>query len=178
MRTSIGGISLFQIVILFVLLFTGIMCLTINHSKAFGVKDEIITIIQNEGLANANYELTDDTSEKIGEYLGEAGYRITGRCPSDEWIGYDRDGNKTGINNAAFCVKANSVTSAFYGDAKDKCKEITKDPTKCVVASGGDYPSMVYYDIVLFYQLQIPVINNIINFRVYGSTKVLINGSI
>lgn len=174
MRTSIGGISLFQIVVLFVLLFTGIMCLTINHSKAFGVKDEIITIIQNEGLATSNYELTDSTSEKIAEYLGEAGYRITGKCPSDKWTAYDRDGKKTSISNAAYCIKANSVADAFYGDANDKCAG--KD--KCVVSSGNDYPSMVYYDVVLFYQLEIPVINNITNFKVYGSTKILINGSI
>lgn len=176
MRTSIGGISLFQLVILFVLLFTGIMCLTINHSKAFGVKDEIITIIQNEGLASGNkdFVLSESTTQKISDYLGEAGYRITGKCPSDEWTAYDRDGKTTSINDAAFCVKANSVAEAFYGDALDKCKN--KD--NCVVASTNDYPSMVYYDVILFYQLEIPVINNITNFKVYGSTKVLINGSI
>ena len=54
MREAIGGISIFQIVILFILLFTGVMCLTINHSKAFGVKDEIITIIENEPLGSNN----------------------------------------------------------------------------------------------------------------------------
>ena len=41
MKESIGGTALFQITIVFLLLFTGVMCITINHSKAFAVKDEI-----------------------------------------------------------------------------------------------------------------------------------------
>ena len=62
MKEAIGGVSLFQIVILFLLLFTGVMCLTINHSKAFGVKDEIINIIETDVLASygtvTSYEVT------------------------------------------------------------------------------------------------------------------------
>ena len=46
MREAIGGTWLFQIVIVFILLFTGFMCLTINRSKAFNVKDQIIQTIQ------------------------------------------------------------------------------------------------------------------------------------
>ena len=146
------------------------MCLTINHSKAFGVKDEIITIIQNEKIAayssNASYKLSNDTSKRIAEHLNEAGYRITGECPNNDWIGYDRNGNEV-TKNAAYCIKINNVSKAFYSDLESKCKN-----DKCVV-SLDDYPSMVYYDIVLFYQLDIPVLNNIMNFKIYGSTKVL-----
>ena len=69
MKEAIGGVSLFQIVIVFLLLFTGVMCLTINHSKAFGVKDEIINIIQEEKLASygttSDYALTSDTIDDI-----------------------------------------------------------------------------------------------------------------
>lgn len=169
MKEAIGGVSLFQIVVLFVLLFTGIMCLTINHSKAFAVKDEIITIIQNEGLTNAgtDYELGTNTIKKIADYLSEAGYRITGDCPSG-YTTYNRDGSIASNGEGAFCIKSNNVvTDAFKKDALSKC-------TDCVVAE-GDYPTMVYYDVVLFYQLEIPVINNLTNFKVYGSTKVLFN---
>ena len=42
MKEAIGGVSIFQIAVLFLLIFTGVMCLTINHSKAFGVKEEKI----------------------------------------------------------------------------------------------------------------------------------------
>ena len=46
MKESVSVTTIFQIVILFILLFTAIMCLTINNSNAFGVKDEIINIVK------------------------------------------------------------------------------------------------------------------------------------
>ena len=168
MKEAFGGISLFQIVILFILLFTGIMCLTINHAKAFGVKDEIITIIQNENLASnvsVDYELSSNTINSIVLELSSAGYRLTGECPND-WIGYTRDGI-IDQNNASFCIKANNVTESFYNDIDKKCRGDICYPTY------SGYPKMVYYDVMLFYQLDIPIINNIMQFEVIGSTKVL-----
>ncbi|MBQ8902226.1 MAG: hypothetical protein IJY87_04060 [Bacilli bacterium] len=170
MKEALGGISLFQIVVLFILLFTGIMCMTINHAKAFGVKDEIVTIIQNSEIAaygsGSNYELDATTSKQISDHLRDAGYRITGTCPSSEWIGYDREGKKV-AKDAAYCIKINDVSSAFHADLNDKCKN-----DKCVVTN-DDFPSMVYYDVVVFYQLDIPVFKQIMNFKIYSSTKVL-----
>ena len=92
MKEAIGGISLFQIVIVFLLLFTAIMCLTINHSKAFAVKDEIINIIETHSFSSSgrNYELSQNIIDEIVEKLNESGYRITGNCPSGSWIGYNR----------------------------------------------------------------------------------------
>ena len=115
MREAIGGISIFQIVIFFILLFTGVMCLTINHSKAFGVKDEIITIIENEPLGStstSSFGLSESTMDKIAEHLKDAGYRITGNCPNG-YQGYNREGNPTN-NDASFCIKANKVEDKFY----------------------------------------------------------------
>lgn len=170
MKEALGGISIFQIVILFILLFTGIMCLTINQSKAYGVKDEIINIIQNVDIAKyseyASYKLNSDTTSKIAEHLQNAGYRTTGDCPSSEWIGYDRNGTEV-KKDAAYCIKVNNVSDAYHSDIKDKCAGGKCKPTS------DDYPSMVYYDIVLFYQLDIPILKQIMNFKVYGSTKVL-----
>lgn len=170
MKEALGGISIFQIVIVFVLLFTGIMCLTINHSKAFGVKDEIITIIQNQtlgqGINASNGELNQNVSKKISDHLKDAGYRITGNCPSSDWVGYDRNGNKV-TNNAAYCLKANDVSDAYQNDLKEKCKN-----NKCTI-TGNAYPKMIYYDVIVFYELDIPVLNGITNFEIRGSTKIM-----
>ena len=170
MKEAIGGISIFQIVIIFVLVFTGVMCLTINHSKAFGVKDEILTILETEKIsstATSNYKLNNATVSKIVGELQDAGYRVTGKkCPDSTWIGYNRNGNIT-TNEVAFCVKANDVAKAYQKDLKDKCKN-----NKCQITS-GDYPAMIYFDIMLFYQLDIPVIQGLMTFNVYGSTKVM-----
>lgn len=174
MKEAIGGISLFQIVILFVLVFTAVMCLTINHSRAFGVKDEVITIIENETIASRNtsevYNLSDETIEKIIEHLNGTSYRVTGDCPSGEgWIGYDRNyPNSAPTNtNATICIRAHNVASTYTNDAKSKCSN-----DKCKTTN-GDYPSMVYYEVVLFYQLDLPIIKQVFNLNIKGSTKVL-----
>jgi len=169
MKEAIGGVSLFQIVILFVLLFTGVMCLTINQSKAFGVKDEIINIIQNESIGSTSgLALNANTLTKISDHLKAAGYRLTGDCPSG-WIGYNREGITTSNGkNSAFCIKTQDVPDTFTNYLQKICEN-----GKCEVAEGG-YPEMVYYEVMVFYQLDIPVLNEIMQFRIKGSTKVLV----
>lgn len=171
MKEAIGGVSLFQIVILFLLLFTGVMCLTINHSKAFGVKDEIINILETDILASygtvSSYEVSTDTMTKIINHLNDVGYRITGDCPSGDWIGYDRNGSQVS-SNASFCIKSVNVSNAYRNDLLDKCKN-----NKCDITY-DDFPSMVYYDVILFYQLDIPIISKVFNLKLYGSTKTLL----
>jgi len=170
MKEAIGGVSLFQIVIVFLLVFTGVMCLTINHSKAFGVKDEIINILETDVLASygttSNYELNSDTVGNIINHLNDVGYRITGDCPNADWIGYDRNGTKV-TDNAAFCVKAVNVGQAYHNDIDEKCSN-----DKCQTTY-DDFPSMIYYDVILFYQLDVPVLKEVMNFKMYGSTKVI-----
>ncbi len=170
MKEAIGGVSLFQIVVVFVLIFTAVMCLTINHSKAFGVKDEIITIIESgvlESNSASSYAISEDTAQEISEKLVELGYRITGDC-STGFTGYNRDGsvNSSG-KNSAFCIKATDVSKSYYEDAKNKCKN-----NKCETIS-GDFPPMVYYEVVLFYRLDIPIVDDIGRFELKSSTKVI-----
>lgn len=171
MKEAIGGVSLFQIVILFLLLFTGVMCLTINHSKAFGVKDEIINILETDTLASygtvSTYEVSTSTMQQIIDHLNEVGYRITGDCPSGDWVGYDRNGSKVS-KNASFCIRSVNVSNAYRNDLLEKCKN-----NKCDVTY-DDFPSMVYYDVILFYQLDIPIISKVFNLKLYGSTKTLL----
>ena len=42
MKEAFGGFSLFNIVIVFVLLFAGYISMSINYSKAYNVKNEIL----------------------------------------------------------------------------------------------------------------------------------------
>jgi hypothetical protein len=90
-REAIGGTWLFQIVIVFVLLFTGYMCLTINHSKAFNVKNTIINAIERENGINLTNPEGDAAMDTIKEYLQSQSYRTTGNCPSG-YTGYNRNG--------------------------------------------------------------------------------------
>ena len=49
MREGIGGIQLFLIVVVMVLIFAGVMSLTLNQANAFAVKDQIVSIIETAG---------------------------------------------------------------------------------------------------------------------------------
>lgn len=169
MKEAIGGVSIFQIVIVFILLFAGIMCLTINHSRAFGVKDEIINIIESTSIGSgaSSNELDSNTISQIVALLQESGYKIVGSCPSG-FTGYNRDGNPDN-NRSTFCVKANNVASSFNNNARQICSRISN----CVVADNL-YPKMVYYDVVLFYQLDIPLFSRAFSFQLKGSTKVVV----
>lgn len=168
MKEAIGGVSIFQLVIVFLLLFTGVMCLTINHSKAYGVKDEIINTIELMETGVNTEQLGINTVNEITNELTEGGYRLTGTCPNSEWIGYDRNGTEVTDDSASFCVRAVNVSDAFYEDSENKCKgESLCTPT------AGDFPKMIYYEVILFYQLDVPVIGDALKFEIKGATKVL-----
>ena len=146
MKEAIGGTWLFQIVIAFILLFTGYICLSINHTKAYNVKNNIVESIERaEGIdLSVDANSGEETIKKISNYLKEASYRTTGNCP-DNYQPYNRDGIKD-EHNAAFCINE-------------------------VETGSGDFPSMKYYRVIVFYQLDLPLFNQVFNFKVTGDTK-------
>ncbi len=154
MRESINSVPLFNIVIVFVFLFTGYVSLSINLSKAYNVKNEIVSIIKNQGgVCTANVASSDDNNcynfaEQIRDYFSDAAYHSSGNCDGDQ-IGYDRNGEYlgAGANNAAFCIKAISV------------------------ASNSELPNAVYYQVEIFYHLDIPVVSRLTRFSLMGETS-------
>ena len=105
MKESISMTTIFQIVILFILLFTAIMCLTINNSNAFGVKDEIINIIE---YSDGNFLESGDNgyrlNDSIVEAIAQAQYRTTGHC-EDDYTGYRKDGEPVSPGEkASVCI--------------------------------------------------------------------------
>lgn len=154
MKESVGGISLFNIVILFVLLFTGYISLSINYSKAYNIKNEILSIIRNQGgVCTSDSPSSGDNcynfTEQITDYFKEAGYRATGNCDTgDDWVGYTREGElKTDGKNVAFCVKGIKAKS------------------------NSELPNALYYQVKVFYQLDLPIIYRAFKFTVTGETS-------
>lgn len=149
MKEAVGGVSLFNIVIVFVLLFAGYISLSINYSKAYNVKNEIINIIKNQGgvCTSATPNSSDNCynfSEQISDYFKEANYRSTGTCESG-WVGYNREG-LIDYNNSAFCVKAVRANT------------------------NSELPNALYYQIEVFYQLDLPIFSDVFEFEIYGET--------
>ncbi len=146
MRESIGGISLFNLVIVFVLLFTGYISLSINYSKAYNVKNELVNIIKNQGgICTEGADICNNFVDQIQDYFGEVSYHSHGTC-QEGWYGFKRDGSIS-RDGAAFCVKG------------------------IPVSQNSELPNVVYYQVKVFYQLDLPILNSIFNFTVSGETS-------
>ncbi len=161
MREAIGGTWLFNLVIFFVLLFAGYMCLSINYSKAFNVKDKIINEIErNGGIKNiSNTDNTDETINNITSYLSEVGYRTTGSC----------EGYEYGCNRNGKCVSNSSGSNYSYCLTEVKADKNYKN------AIQGEFIYVSYYKVKVFYQLDLPVLHQLFGFNIKGDTKPLYN---
>lgn len=164
MKESISATTLFQLVILFILLFTAIMCLTINNSNAFGVKDEIVNVIE---LSKGNFFDSDGSlSEEITETMTQATYRTTGDCSKyDGYVGYRKDGTPVSSNEkASICIREVNVT--------DEIDSYIESLFPGKVAT-NDFIKGKYYQIVVFYQLDMPILNNSYNMSSKGETRII-----
>lgn len=162
MREAIGGTWLFNIVIFFVLLFTAYMALSINSSKAYAVKNEVLSIIErNQGFSTKG---NDSTLVQIVDYLDSVGYRSVGSCSrkSDNttkniyWAGIARDGsfveNASNRNDMKICVKKIDIVD--YDKINNK----------------NEVPYESYYRIEVFYNMDLPVIGSLIRLSVRGDS--------
>lgn len=144
------------------------MCLTINNANAFGVKDEIVNMIElSDGNfingAVGNYSL----STEVVRTITETSYRTVGTC-DDGYYGFARTGEYIGqggnSNGSAVCVKCVPVTSAI--------DNYLTGILGADVAT-GDFDAGYYYQIMVFYQLDLPVVSQVYDFKTKGETKIL-----
>ncbi len=148
MREAVGGLGLTQIVIFFLILFSGYLCVSINTNKAYKVKNEIITIIQK------NNGFNDTTLTQIQDYMTSVGYRSTGTCDTDtDGDGYSASGNSTISRKALFCIKTMDVKY------------------ETVNGTSVQFPETAYYKIKVFFSLDVPIVHDIFNFNLTGTTK-------
>lgn len=150
MKEAVGGVSLFTIVIVFVILFTGYISLSINYSKAYSVKNELINIIRNQGGVCTSDGSTDSLcvnfTDQVTDYFRETNYRSYGNC-DEGFIGFTRNGEVAGVNDrAAFCVRGIRAES------------------------NSELPNALYYQVQVFWQLDLPIFNSLFNFKVKGET--------
>ena len=153
MKASVGVLSLTNIVILFILLFTGYLCITLNQTKAVNVKNQIISIIQQ-------YNGVDTASvNKITEYMNQVGYRSQGKCDT----GTDKETTYYAINQDSITENG---TSGMICVARHNVNANLADST-------GQFPTAAYYDIKVFFALDMPIINSVFNFNLKGNTRII-----
>lgn len=158
MRQTIGTTWIFQLVILFTLLFAGYIALTINYSKSFKVKNEVLSLIEK------NQGMTDNGVKLINNYLTQSGYKQMGTCSANDTSGTTTYGAKSlgteSINN--IFEPANAGTKYYYCFAK-------------VLSHHSYFTSRAYYKVKLFFRVDLPVLGDLYAFDVDGQTSEIDN---
>ncbi len=142
MREAIGGTWLFGIVVVFIVLFSGYLAMSVNYSKAFKVKNAIVDILEKEEGHS------DAAKDKIKEYNKNVGYGVSSNCETG-YTGADPVSSAAGSNvKYRYCIKCESNNSV----------------------DGSRLPTS-YYSIKVFFKLDLPVIGNMFVFPISGETK-------
>ena len=147
MKDPVGGAWLYGLVITFVLLFSAFLIVAMNYTKAFRIKNEVVSFIERqEGI-------TQDAVRLINNYLRREGQGTTGRCPAgNNWRGV------ADLNNAIpqptvagtqyfYCVQKIGFNSGFAG-----------------------VPDPAIYNVIVFFDLNLPLIGFVTSFNVEGQT--------
>ena len=178
MRESIGATWTMQIVIVFILFFVAFITLTINYTRAFKVKNEIISIIEREdGFTYSATTIKDGAGarELIASYLTNSGYSATGKCDVN-WVGVKsiaiKDNNDYYPNNYEKITEENKDNKYYY------CIQKVQVPVKGKTNPQlYNYNNRAYYKVRLFFKFSIPVFGDLTTFKVEGeSLEVYFNG--
>ena len=146
MREAIGGTWLFGLVITFIVFFASFLAISVNYSKAFNVKNNVVDLISKYEGNNCNARMN------IGKYLNDVGYLVTGDCKGvgsvdgEIYTAYDLNGNKVNNGRGYYCI----------------AKEDTKDATDI---------NKSYYRVVVFFRVDLPIVGNLTTFRIKGETE-------
>lgn len=144
MREAIGGTWIFSIVIVFIVLFTSFLAISVNYSKAFKVKNGIVNIIEKrEGISDA-------TVDEISDYLNSVGYLVYSSCP---------DYVASQSNESAHGFEASNTNSRKF----KYCIAKTED-------TNGNIKK-TYYKVTVFFRVDLPIMGEIFTFPVTGETK-------
>lgn len=149
MREAVGSYFLTTIFIIFVVLFTGYMCLSINMNKAYKVKNEIINIIQK------NNGLDENTLSQIQDFMTKVGYRTTGKCDTKDDFAFGISGNSKNSDKPVFCAK--EMITEYEAQSYTKVQ----------------FPKAAYYQVKVFFSIDLPIVRQFFTFGLKGSTKKL-----
>ena len=142
MRDAMGGTVVLVVIVVFIVFALGYMAFNVNYTKAFRMKNKIISVYEDyDGKCNS------DCQNAISSYAKTIGYTI-GRgmsCPN----GYTKQGN-------LYCYQ--KVSEESHGGFQDR-------------------KTRSYYKIITKINVEVPVINNMLNFKIFyitGDTKTFV----
>ena len=151
MREVIGGTWLFGLVITFIVFFASFLAISVNYSKAFNVKNNVVDLI-------SKYEGNNCKARKmITNYLKDTGYLVPGNCPKSgdylydgfSYKGYDLNGELVTSGKAYYCISDGSVDQSTDDVVIEK----------------------QYYRVMVFFKLDLPMIGDLTTFKIKGETE-------
>lgn len=158
MKESIGNAFIFYIVIIFVFIFIALFVGSTSYTKAFKVKNKIISIIEkyndNPEAISDNGNLNPEVKQEINDNLLGIGYRIKKAGEKNSCITY--------FNRHYPNQTASNYIIANTGEGNyDYCV------AKFSTTKGN------YYAVIAYMYIDIPVIGSKISIPIYGETKVM-----
>ncbi len=165
MKEAIGGTWIFGIVLTFLVLFTTFISVSTNYSRCFRIKDEILLAIEHYKGVN------EKSIGEINSYLTNLGYTSTGRCDEGygnetslrtskvtSWFGFNTNNSSNAVRNsgnANYCIRKYVVTETGYGPI--------------------GHPRSAYYQVIVFFKLDWPILSQVFNIRINGETSIIHN---
>ncbi len=145
MRDAFGGLMNMVIIVVFLVLVSGYLAFNVNYTKAFRVKNKIISAIEEyEGNCTPG-DANNQCNKAITNYMKQVGYN----AEPLKITGFDCDDG--------YCIKAYNAT------------------TEAAVGVSEDLPEKVYYRVTTAISIDIPIINKIMPnlsiFQVSGTTR-------
>lgn len=146
MREAIGTTWTFQLIIVFILIFSCFLSLVISYSKAYSLKNEVLTMIEKYEGISKNSSNVEGNAEIINNYLWQNAYKAKGKCP-EGWMG------ALDIQSVNY---ETSVSNKDYYYCFQEAKFSNND---------------IYYNVRLFYKFNLLVLGDITTFKVEGRTN-------
>ena len=178
MKTSISSIWFVGLVVTFLMVFSAYIIITVDYSKTFKLKNEVLNIIEkNKGMTiyssgnTVNSTVTSGTVvnhigaiKTINAFLKASSYTAKGPCNIPKKARYVYGVYKLEFDNGKGWGDIGELVT-------DKSKEyyycFAKYPTGNI---GNKVYDSVYYGIELFYKFEIPILREFLPIRIDGVT--------
>ena len=186
MKEAIGGTWLFGIVIFFIVLFATIVSVSLNWSRAYKLKDEIINEIEK------HHGFTEEAMTSINKYIGDIGYKSTGSCDKVNernsngvqvmpvHTGSDFNNMYNGSRGDNYCVGRSDVVTreerSFDNDSRlSYCATVDSTSSNGSTVRSIGHPTSSYYYVVVFFKIDMPIIGSIFGYDITGETSTIFN---
>lgn len=161
MKESINTALILNLVIVFLFIFVILFAGSTAYTKAFKVKNRIISIIEKrettvltKGFKAGEYSIIDEIEDALGS--GQLGYRIERNISSK-----CQDAMKSRFKNTNYSYNVVDTGLSTYN--------------YCIAEFLDESSAMKgrYYAVITYMYFEIPIIGRTLEFPVYGETKTI-----